>query len=166
MAKVDLLIWPKPGHIWLAVRSHEETEEMRQKGMELGRKLLEVDSFLKSNEYLALLASKGPAEMAKAVEAELKRRGIPYIVVRGLEYSTEKDIEHVKSMAMNALEYKVSKEYVPLGIGEVHVLKIPRYEEWRDPPEEGSKPNWLWLVAGVAGAIAVPLLLKMWFKNP
>jgi hypothetical protein len=42
---------------------------------------------------------------------------------------------------------------------------VPRYDEWKDPPEESSKPNWLWLVAGVTGAVAVPLLLKTWLSK-
>jgi len=41
---------------------------------------------------------------------------------------------------------------------------VPRYDEWKDPPEEGSTPDWLWLAAGVAGAVAVPLLL-MWLSR-
>jgi hypothetical protein len=38
---------------------------------------------------------------------------------------------------------------------------LPRYEEWKDPPEEGSTMGWLWLAVGVAGAIAVSLLSIM-----
>jgi len=161
MGKVDLLIWPDPDHMWLATEPHERTKEMEQKGIELANKILEVRSLLGSKEFRELLASKGLAELAKAVETELKKRGIPYIVVRGLYAETEEDVEYVKSMARRALEYKVSKEYVPVRVGGVEVLRVPHYEEWKDPPEEGSAPDWLWLAVGIAGAIAIPLLSIM-----
>lgn len=157
MGKIDLLIWPDPEYMWLAVEPPERTKEMEQKGEELARKILDVNSLLKSKEYLDLLASKGLAELARKVEDELKRRGIPYIAVRGLETSSEEDIEYVKSKAINALEHKVSKEYVPVRLRDVIVLKVPHYEEWKDPPED-STLDWLWLAVGVASAIAFPLL--------
>jgi superfamily I DNA/RNA helicase len=142
--------------MWLAAETHV-TKEMEQKSEELARKILEVDSLLKSKEYLDLLASKGLAELARKMEDELKRRGIPYIVVRGLEASSEEDIEYVKSKAMVALEHKISREYIPVTLRAVEVLKVPHYEEWKDPPED-STLDWLWLAVGVAGAIAFPLL--------
>lgn len=161
MGKVDLLIWPKPGHMWIAAGPYERTKEMEQKGREFASKIPDVGSFLNSKEYLDLLASKGLAEFAKAVETELNKRGIPYIVVRGLYVETEEDIDYVKSMAKTALEHKISKEYVPMGLGDVEILMVPHYEEWKDPPEEGSAPDWLWLAVGIAGAIAIPLLSIM-----
>jgi hypothetical protein len=160
MGKVDLLIWPDPEYMWFSVEPPERTKEMEQKGEELARKILDVDSLLKSKEYLDLLASKGLAELARKVEDELKRRGIPYIAVRGLEVSSEENIGYVKSKAMDALEHKVSKEYAPVKVRGVKVLRVPYYEEWKDPPED-STLDWLWLAVGVASAIALPLLYAM-----
>jgi hypothetical protein len=155
MGKIDLLIYPKT-----LKTLFQPPPDVERKYYELLRKLKEVEP----PDYYYILAKKGLAELARIIEERLKKLGIPYILIRGLEPSSEKDIEYVVARAKTTLEEKFRVSDIPL-LQSVEVLRVPRYEEWVDPPEEGSAPNWLWLVAGVAGAIAVPLLLA-WLKKP
>jgi len=176
MGKIDLLIVPDPTKMTLALPLNERTREKERQLEELVRKIEGVQLFFPPvfgnvelpQEYGDLLATRGLAELARDVETQLKSRGIPHIVVRGLYVETEEDVKYVTSIAKMALEHKIAKEYgIPVTLGNVMVLKVPHYDEWKDPPEEGSALDWLWLAVGVAGAIAVPLLFMLKsLKNP
>jgi hypothetical protein len=159
MGKIDLLIYPKDlGPIFT------EKSDIKEKYERLKGRIYMVMPFVP--EYLGTVAKKGLAEGARIIEERLKRLEVPYIAIRGLEGVSEKDVEHVISETKELLKRKISYMIgTPVDV-EVEIMRVPRYEEWRDPPEEGSAPSWLWLVAGVAGAVAVPLLLKLWLKNP
>jgi len=143
MAKVDLLIYPVAVEI---IYPHDE------KYAELVKKLSEVEP----PNYYTLYAEKGPVEVAREIEERLKRLGLPYIAIRGLEPSSDKTEEEVIEAADSALRHKFEKIYGIKLVG-TRVLRVPRYEEWKDPPED-STLDWLWLAVGVAGAIALPLL--------
>jgi hypothetical protein len=153
MAKVDVLIYPVAIEQWYPPPSKEYEE--------LKKKLSEVEP----PDSYDILANKGLAELAKVIEERLNKLGLPYIVIRGLEPPTEKDEEEIIELAETVLSKKFKKKY-GYSLRGTRVLRVPRYDEWKDPPEESSTPNWLWLAAGVAGAVAVPLLLRWLSKNP
>ena len=158
MGKVDLLVYPTDLEPWTGGPPDAKQKYDRLKG-----RIYEVMPI----EYYTVLIKKGLAEGARLIEERLKRLEVPYIAIRGLEPASEKDEEHVISETKALLERKISYMIgVPTKV-KVEVLRVPRYEEWKDPPEEGSALDWLWLAVGVAGAIAVPLLFTLKsLKNP
>jgi len=153
MSKIDLLI--VPNIIDLPVGYPPDKE----------RKILEISRKIDDALYVSeteLVATKGLAGLVRELETRLQKYGIPYIVVRGLEPASEKDIEEITIRARDVLRRKLEKEYgMPVPLKSVKVYRAPRYDEWKDPPEEGSALDWLWLAVGVAGAIAVSLLSIM-----